>query len=633
MSNKKIRQYGLWDSPITPLSLSRGIYFSDVLWNDDGTLVWREQRSDRGVIVVQPPDRQAARDLNSEYSIRAGIGYGGGDFTVGKGDVYFIEASSGRIYKQTLTEGTAKAITPEFGNAASPSLSPDGNFILFVHSFEGVDNLGIIDAEGEHWPKKLVSGDDFYMQPTWSPGGERAAWIAWNHPNMPWDGTYLRMGMIQNQDTTGKDLPILTEISTIAGDENTSIFQPSFSPDGRYLAYISDKSGWWQLYLYDLQNENHKQITSEQAEHGIPAWIQGMRTYDFSPDGKSIYIIRGQKGFNSLWKIRLEAEPNIERVDLDERYTSLDQISVSKSGRIALLASGVKTPLRLISFHPEEGVQIWRRAMAEDLPDSYYSEAQSYEWTGMDGNPVFGLYYPPANPEFEGKEKPPLIIHIHGGPTSQVKALFNTRAQFFTSRGYAFLEVNYRGSTGYGREYRNALRGAWGIFDVQDAVSGARQLSDEGLVDRDRIVIMGGSAGGFTVLKALEDYPGIFKAGICLYGVSNQFDLAAETHKFESRYTDSLLGPLPEAASLYKERSPVFFCDKINDPIIIFQGEEDKVVPQNQSDSIVDTLRRRGVPHEYHLYPGEGHGFRKAETIEHFYNSVLKFLKQHVIFS
>jgi dipeptidyl aminopeptidase/acylaminoacyl peptidase len=632
MSDKKIRQYGLWDSPITPLSLSRGISFSDTAWNDDGSLIWREQRSDRGVIVVQPPDGQAARDLNSEHSIRAGIGYGGGDFTAGKGHVYFIESSSGRIYKQTVTTGTARAISPEFGSAASPVLSPDGRHLLFVHSFEGVDSLAIIGAEGENWPQKLVFGDDFYMQPAWSPDGERIAWIAWNHPNMPWDGTYLRMARIQKKGT-GVELPNLTDITQIAGDENTSIFQPTFSPDGRYLAYVSDQSGWWQLYLYDLKSRNHKQITSERAEYGIPAWIQGMRTYDFSPDGKAIYIIRGQMGFNTLWKIRLEAEPAIEKVEIEERYTSLDQISISKTGKIALLASGVKTPPRIISYHPDEGVRIWRRAMAEDLPDTYYSAAQSYEWTGLDGNPVYGLFYPPLNPEFEGKAKPPLIVHIHGGPTSQVKAIFNSRSNFFTSRGYAFLEVNYRGSTGYGREYRNALRGAWGIYDVQDAVSGAQQLSEQGLVDRDKMVIMGGSAGGFTVLKTLEDYPGTFKAGICLYGVSNQFDLAAETHKFESHYTDTLLGPLPEAADLYKERSPVFFCQKINDPIAIFQGEEDKVVPQNQSDAIVEDLRRRGVPHEYHLYPGEGHGFRKAETIEHFYNAVLKFLKQHVIFS
>ena len=224
-------------------------------------------------------------------------------------------------------------------------------------------------------------------------------------------------------------------------------------------------------------------------------------------------------------------------------------------------------------------------------------------------------------------------MHVHGGPTSQGTSAFNPQLQFFTSRGFAVLEVNYRGSTGYGRDYRNMLRGSWGIYDVQDSVSGARYLGEQGKVDGSRLVVMGGSAGGFTVLKAMEDFPGFFKAGICLYGVSNQFTLAAETHKFEARYSDSLLGPLPEAAAIYRDRSPIFFADKIIDPIAIFQGEVDVVVPRSQSDEVVENLQRRGVPYIYHVYPGEGHGFRKAETIEHFYQAVERFLRQYVIFS
>jgi dipeptidyl aminopeptidase/acylaminoacyl peptidase len=214
-----------------------------------------------------------------------------------------------------------------------------------------------------------------------------------------------------------------------------------------------------------------------------------------------------------------------------------------------------------------------------------------------------------------------------------VRNNFNGRAQFFTSRGYAVLEVNHRGSTGYGRIYRDRLRGNWGIYDVQDSVSGARALAERGAIDSRRVVIIGGSAGGFTVLKAIEDFPGFFKAGICLFGVSNQFTLAAETHKFEAHYTDSLLGPLPEASDIYHQRSPIFFVDQITDPIAIFQGEDDIVVPRKQSDEVVESLRRRGVPHIYHVYPGEGHGFRKPETVEHFYKTVDQFLRQYVIFT
>jgi dipeptidyl aminopeptidase/acylaminoacyl peptidase len=243
------------------------------------------------------------------------------------------------------------------------------------------------------------------------------------------------------------------------------------------------------------------------------------------------------------------------------------------------------------------------------------------------------LYYPPASDRFEGVGLPPLMVMVHGGPTSQVPARFNAESQFFATRGYAVLQVNYRGSTGYGKDYMNKLRGAWGVYDVEDSATGALYLVERGLADRSKLVIMGGSAGGYTVLQSLVDKPGFYKAGVCLYGVSNQFTLASDTHKFEERYTDSLLGPLPEAAALYRDRSPVFHADKIVDPLIIFQGLEDKVVTPSQSESIVAALKARGVPHEYHAYAGEGHGWRKPETIEHFYKTTLAFLKQYVLFA
>ena len=273
------------------------------------------------------------------------------------------------------------------------------------------------------------------------------------------------------------------------------------------------------------------------------------------------------------------------------------------------------------------------RSRDEALAPNSYSTLKPITWQGNDGQCVHGLFYEPHNLNVEGVGKPPLVINIHGGPTSQRGAAFNIQAQFFASRGYAYLDVNYRGSTGYGRPYWEALKGNWGIYDVQDAVSGANHLVEQGKVDNDRLVIMGGSAGGFTVLKALEDYPGFFKAGICLYGVANQFTLVADTHKFETHYSDTLLGVLPEASDLYYERSPIFHAYKIQDPIAVFQGEEDRVVPRSQSDEIVSTLKKRGIPHEYHLYPNEGHGFRKTETIEHFYQTVEKFLKLYVIYS
>ena len=631
------RQFGLWDSPISPASLARGIGVSGLAWdtgpNSSGSLIWLENRSDRGVLVVQPPDGQAPRELNSEFSVRAKVGYGGGDFTAGSGFVYFVDDASGRIYRQPLTSGLASPVTPAFGHNASPAISADGRWLLFVRSYEGQDTLEIVDSAGQMWPQKLASGADFYMQPTWHLNSCQVAWVEWNHPNMPWDGTHLQMGRLS---FPAGSLPAMEQVETITGDGHTSIFQPEFSPDGRYLAYVSDASNWWQLYLYDLQSREHRQLTYSEAEHGWPAWVQGMRTYAFDTRGDRLYFLRNSLGSVSLWQYDL-ADSIESPVNLADEYLSLDQICIGPSG-IGLVASGPRIPTRVITLQPDGSdryprVSIHRRATSEELPSAAYASPQTIQWTGLDGGTTHGLYYPPQNERFEGIGKPPLIITVHGGPTSQVRNGFNLRNQYFTSRGYAVLEVNHRGSTGYGRDYRNMLRGNWGIYDVQDSVSGARDLADKGAIDPGRVVIMGGSAGGFTVLKALEDFPGFFKAAICLFGVSNQFTLAAETHKFEAHYSDTLLGPLPEAAAIYRERSPIFFVDKIQDPIAVFQGEDDNVVPRKQSDDVVESLRRRGVPHIYHVYPGEGHGFRKSETIEHFYTAVDQFLRQYVIFA
>ena len=623
------KQFGIWPSPITALSLARGINFNDLAWDNDGTLIWRETRSGHGALVIQPPDGQARRDLNSEFNVRAGVGYGGGDFTVANGFVYFVEAKSGRIYRQPTHKGTAKAITPAFGNAASPAVSPDEKYLLFVHTYERQDCIAITDTEGQYWPQRLVSGDDFYMQPCWHPAGDRIAWVTWNHPKMPWDGTTLKIGTLV-QGNHG--LPALGEVITVTGDENTAVFGAQFSPDGRYLAYVADPDGWWQLYVYNLESGEHKMLTGGEAEHGVPAWVQGLRTFSFAPDGKSIYFLQNRDGFVGLWRVEIESGMQ-ERIRIGSEYTWMGQVAAAPDGqRVAVITSGGRVPTRIVTYDPQAGTRVVARSLPEDLPSKNYALPSPTTWKGMDGEDVHGIYYAPRNPNFEGLGLPPLMVLVHGGPTSQRSANFDSQAQFFTSRGWAVLQVNYRGSTGYGRAYREKLRGNWGIYDVQDAVSGAQALVEDGLVDGGKLVIMGGSAGGFTVLKALEDYPGVFKAGACLYGVANQFTLVADTHKFEERYSDSLLGSLPEAAEIYRQRSPIFFADRIQDPVIVFQGEDDQVVPKNQSDEIVAALQRNGVPHEYHVYPGEGHGFRKSETIEKFYTTLERFLKTYVIF-
>lgn len=626
---QQIRQYGTWPSPITPALLGDTIRLSDVQWDSDGaTLVWLEGRGATGVLVMRQ-GTDAPRDVTSGLSVRGRVGYGGGDFTVAGGQVYFA-GPEGRIYRAALSGGPARPITPGFGEAASPRVSADGRWLVYVHSYEGVDGLALVDTGGEAWPAKLAYGTDFVMQPAWHPAGKYLAYIAWNHPQMPWDGAELRLITLDYAD----GVPGIESVETLVGDTETAIFQPEFSPDGRYLAYISDRTGWGQLYLYDLTDGTHGMITEAEAEHGAPGWVQGIRQYGWSADSQAIYFIRGEGGGSSLWRYAVESGITAP-ITAFAPYTALSQVAVAPSGdQIAVIASAPDIPSRVVSAKLSASAPaIHRRSTAELLPLEQYARPQAVTWTGHDDGLVHGLYYPPTHPDYTGPGLPPLILRIHGGPTSQAKADFNGQAQFFTSRGFALLDVNYRGSTGYGREYMKLLCGHWGIYDVEDAVSGALHLAGEGKADPSKFVIMGGSAGGFTVLQALIDKPGFFKAGVCMYGVANQFLLATDTHKFEARYLDSLLGPLPEAAEVYRARSPYFHADKIVDPLIVFQGEDDQVVPRNQSDDIVRALARRGTPHEYHVFAGEGHGWRKPETIEAFYRLTLQFLTQYVIYA
>lgn len=641
-----VRPYGTWESPVQPAVLAEGIRLSDVAW-DSATdrLVWREERSGRGVLVWAEPGGEAPSDLTTARSVRARVGYGGGEFTVAHGAAYYV--ADGRLFRQPLGPGEAQALTPAFGEVASPAVSPDGRWVLFVSSYERVDRLAVVDAQGRHWPQKLVEGDDFYMQPAWHPSGRKIAWVAWNHPQMPWDGSRLYLAEL---DLDGP-LPVVREREHVAGSDETAVFQPIFSPDGRYLAFVSNETGWFQIYLYDLEARSRTPLTAGEVDHAEPAWVQGMRTLAFSPDGRTLYALRNEGGFYRLWAYDVEKREG-RAVPGVETYTHLSQIAASPlSGRIALIASSARIPPRVIVVEPPAReartaagngqasdrevatVRVIRRSQAETLDPAELSRPRALTWRSTDGALVHGLFYPPAGTRFRSPGLPPAIINIHGGPTSQAVAGWSPRAQFFATRGYAYLEVNYRGSTGYGKAYMDALRGQWGVLDVEDAVSGGRYLAEQGLADGDRLVIMGGSAGGYTVLQALVTHPGFFRAGICLYGISNLFSLAAETHKFEERYLDGLVGPLPEAAALYRERSPLFHVERIQDPIAIFQGEEDQVVPKNQAEAIVASLKARGVPHEYHLYPGEGHGWRQRETIEAFYRAVEAFLRQHVLFA
>ncbi len=633
---KQQRQFGLWDSPISPAALAEDRRLDAVRYDSDGeTLLWLEGRSGKGVLVAARSG-DAPRDLSGELSVRAEVGYGGGDFTVQDGQAIFAVHKSGRLHRQSLAGGKARPIAPAFGQASAAAISPDNQFVAYVHhdADTDTDRIAVVDAAGAAWPRILAEGNDFFMQPRWSPDGRRFAWIAWDHPHMPWDATTLYLADVE---TNGDGWPRLANVRALAGiaadGREAAIFQCEFTPDGKSLVYVNDAAGWGQLFVHPLDG-SPRALTKPGVEYGTPAWLQDMRTFAIGHDGKYLIAAANRAGFIRLERIEL-SDGKSTPLPIDAAYQDISYLVASPTtARVAFIASGPSQPLRVLEHDLATGAtRVVARASSETTPAAELASCEPVSWKSAEGETAHGLFYAPANPRFSSDGKPPLLVMIHGGPTSQVRASFRAEAQFFATRGYAVLYVNYRGSTGYGRDYMLRLRGNWGVCDVDDAVTGARHLAEAGRTDANRAVIMGGSAGGFTVLQAMVEQPDAFAAGVCLYGVSDQFQLAAATHKFESRYTDSLIGPLPDAAALYRQRSPALHAEKIRRPLAVFQGEIDNVVPKAQSDMVVDALRKTGTPHVYHVYEGEGHGWRKRETIDAYYRAVDDFLRKHVIFS
>jgi dipeptidyl aminopeptidase/acylaminoacyl peptidase len=614
--------YGLWPSPISARMLGAETPLEDVLFDAAGqTLVWHEQRAGQGMLVAQS-GLEAPRDLSGELPVRAGVGYGGGAFGPGRDLAVFV--SQGRLFRVSLEYGQPVPITPAFGGLAAPSVSPDGRRVAFVSTYEDHDCLALVNMGGQNWPVKFAQGADFYMQPAWHPDSRQLAWIEWDYPNMPWDGTRLMLAEVGPTDESEK-------IQHLAGTNDIPIFQPIFSPNGRWLAYLAQEAEWDSLYLFDTNTGKTRKLI-EGGALMRPAWVQGMRTMAWSASGKRIYYIRNDQGFASLWAVDVKSGAT-DKLDIAP-YTWIEQLTASptEDGKLAFIGSSPHIPARLVLW--QDGLlRSVRRSQAESLSPEELPVPRPISWSAPDGMTVHGLYYPPTSTRARGEGLPPAMINIHGGPTSQRTAFYNQVAVYFASRGYAYLEVNYRGSTGYGRSYMLALRQNWGKTDVEDALGGAQALVDQSLADPKRLVIMGGSAGGYTVLNALIHHPGFFKAGINSYGVASLFDFIHGTHKFELHYNDLLVGTLPQDTQRLHDWSPVFHVDKIRDPLAVFQGADDKVVPPSHSESIVTALRANHVTHIYKVYAGEGHGWRKPETIEDYYNTIEKFLKEYVLFT
>jgi dipeptidyl aminopeptidase/acylaminoacyl peptidase len=629
MTNTKPALHGSWKSPITAdIIVSKAVKLGQIGLDGD-RIYWVEMRPEedgRNVIVCRGPDGETGDVTPEPFNVRTRVHeYGGGAFVVENGVVYFSNFHDQRIYRQ-IPGSTPESITPEgpFRYADGVLDTARQNLICVREDHakghpEAQNTIVRLSLNRNDTSDILVSGSDFYAYPRTNKDGSKLAWLSWNHPNMPWDGTELWVGDLQEDGS-------LAKTTKIAGGEDESIFQPEWSPDG-ILYFVSDRTGWWNLHR--AQNGQIETVTDRKAEFGLPLWIFGFSTYAFE-SGERLACTYFEDG---SWHLSLLDLKSGHLRPLHLRYSEIEEVRAAP-GQVVLKAGAPDQPDSVLRLDlASEEVDVLRRAVSITPSSGYLSKPEAIDFPTENGLAAHGYFYPPRNKDFstcEG-ERPPLIVKSHGGPTGATSTTLDLRVQFWTSRGIAILDVNYGGSSCYGREYRLRLDGKWGITDVDDCINGAKYLIEQGFVDPERIAIAGGSAGGYTTLAALT-FRDFFAAGASYYGVSDLETLVKDTHKFESRYLDRLIGPYPECQDLYEARSPLHHTEKLACPLILLQGAEDKVVPPNQAEMMFDAVRRKGLPVAYVLFEGEQHGFRKAENIKrsleaelYFYSKIFGF--------
>ena len=620
--------YGTWRSPIGAELLAAEALRLGSVQLGDSRLFWIEGRpreAGRNVLVRRDVHGAIADVTPPGFDVRSRAHeYGGGAYAVAGSAVWFVNFTDQRIYSQE-EGGSPRPLTSE-GPWRYADLVPDTfrHRLLCIretHSHEGaepVNELVAVALENGSI-RVLASGHDFYANPGVAQDGKSISWMSWNHPNMPWDGSMVWVAPVTADGGLGA-------ATNVAGGDGESVFQPQWGPDGS-LYWVSDASGWWNLYC--RRGDETRPVCPKNAEFALPQWQFGMSTYGFDDHGGIIATYCEQ---GSWHLIRLDPRAGTS-VPIDLPYTQIDSLRAMGS-RVAFVGSAPTKPSTVVLLDPDAGqVEDVRCSRPVTLERESLSVPEPVRFPTSGGEFAHGFFYPPRNKNYEGPdtERPPLLVRGHGGPTAAVGDGLNLSTQYWTSRGFAILDVNYRGSTGYGRAYRERLQGEWGIIDVDDCVAGAKFLAEAGKVDAQRLLLRGGSAGGYTTLAALT-FRDFFAAGASYYGISDLEALARDTHKFESRYLDRLVGLYPQAKEKYRERSPVHYADQLSCPVIFFQGLEDKVVPPNQAEAMVQALRDKGLAVAYLAFPGEQHGFRRAETIKraaeaelYFYGRVFGF--------
>jgi dipeptidyl aminopeptidase/acylaminoacyl peptidase len=633
---------GLWESPITPARAAARSAAPSEVRVDGGDIYWLESRpaeGGRAVIVRRDSSGEISEILPPPFSARSRVHeYGGGVYAAAGGVVYFSHDADGRLYR--LDPGqTPRPITPE-GDLRYGDLSVDqrrGRLLAVRedHRRPGlpVNELVAVDCRGGRRVEVLFSGRDFYAAPHLNPDWSRIAFLAWSLPDMPWDGTELWTAEL---DKEGRP----SALRKVAGGREESIFQPQWSPAGQ-LYFVSDRTGWWNICR--VAEGDIVPVCPLEAEFGLPLWSLGSSTYAFTGDGR-IAAAFCRKG---IWRLGVVSLPEDKLREVDTASTEISGLT-ARDGSVVCIAASPRAFASVVEYSPDldRFEVILGAPLTPDPPrgrgpgegvridPDFISLPEPVEFPTGEGRIAYGFFYPPRNPGFrlpEG-ELPPLLVVPHGGPTGAASTALSLKTQFWTSRGFAVLEVNYRGSSGFGRAYREELDGLWGVADVEDCLNGAKWLAGKGLVDPSRMAIRGSSAAGFTALNALARSD-LFRAGAVYYGVSDLELLAADDHKFESGSLARLVGPYPERRDLYQARSPVHFAGRISAPMIFFQGEDDRVVPPEQTARMAAALREKKIPAEMIHFPGEGHGFRSATAIQRaleaeyrFYGRIFGFL-------
>jgi dipeptidyl aminopeptidase/acylaminoacyl peptidase len=621
-----VAPYGSWSSPITlDLVANDGGVSYGYLSVDDEGLYWlesRPQEQGRQALVFLPHGGSSVDVVPTDFNVRTRVHeYGGGAWFRDGRTVYCSNFDDSRLYRIDGVGAAPRPITPEppaphGWRYADGRVFAGGRLIVCVRESHGdgepVNELVALPADGSGEPRVIASGRDFYAAPRPSPDGSQLAWLAWDHPHMPFEGTDLCVGDLAADGTC-------SNARRVAGSETESIFQPEWGDDGG-LYFVSDRTGWSNLYVE--RDGEVTALTQEQAELGYPQWVFDLSRYAFLADGR-IACVFTRAAADGVEFLDL-ASGQLARVDLP--YTAFHSPSLQSHGsKLYFPASSPTEPTALVELDAASGERtVLRRSSEVELDDAYLATPEAVSLGG-----AYGFYYAPKNPEFTGPEdeRPPLIVYVHGGPTAHVPPILQLSVQFFTTRGIAVVDVNYGGSTGYGREYRDRLRGEWGVVDVEDSAAAARYLAERDDIDPARVEITGGSAGGYTTLLALA-VRDEFAAGTSQFGVADLVTFHEDTHKFESHYDDYLVGPWPAAIETYRERSPISHADAISRPLLLLQGLDDKVVPPAQSEVIVDALEERGIPHAYIAFAGEGHGFRKAENQKRALAAHASFLAQ-----